>query len=365
MTMSSPTESLLSGPPRAVVSRNSDRPCQEVERKSVSVPTVSRWVDWGRWMFRHRGWIFAPLGGILVFQALAKYSQTVWEIGNGISGFYLAAVGFLALGICIRLHVAGRARPGTSSRGVTFEAGQLITTGMYAYVRNPLYLANLTIWAGLALLVGPTWWAGLLVGLAAFFYHTIVLAEEEYLAGRYPSQYADYCRQVPRWIPNLVRVFQIGEAKNPLPFPADEGIVDRALILPESFVSDIARGCGEQPPFRTAEKVALLGSPSPPCRKTFTWRRALFREADSIMLVLMAGWVLAGLGVGRLPWELPPGRLGTIGLGALAAAAVGWGWIKWLKKRSWPMGVPNPAPGASKGVASFCASGSVVASAGD
>ena len=337
MPMSSPTESLLSVPPRAVVSGSRVRLCQEDERTAVSGATVSRWVGWGRWMFRHRGWLFTPLGGILLLQALATYGTGGLHQQGGAITRWGASAGLLVLGLAIRVYVAGRARPGTSSRGVTFEAGQLITTGMYAYVRNPLYLANLMIWAGLALLAAPMmWWAGLLVGLAGGVYHLIVLAEEEYLAARYPAEYARYRHEVPRWLPRLPRLFRTGRSKNPSSlFPKERGrdgavVVKVVGISDREDVWDKSLSSQNLPILPNRTESAAHSEPR------FTWRRALFREADSLMLVLLAGWLFAGLGLGKLPWQMFSGTVGPLGLGLLAAAAIGWGWIKWLKKRSWP-----------------------------
>lgn len=79
----------------------------------------------------------------------------------------------------------------------------LVVTGVYRFVRNPMYLAVLAIILGQALLFGS-------VGLV--LYGVIVLAmvfafvkgyEEPTLAGTYGEQYLDYRRNVPGWWPRL------------------------------------------------------------------------------------------------------------------------------------------------------------------
>lgn len=339
----------------------------------------SRWAAWGRWLFRHRGWIFVPLGGILVLQALARYSLADGSAGEGFSVAHLGVAGILGLGLLIRLQVAGRARPGTSSRGITFEAGQLITTGMYAHLRNPLYLANLLIWAGLGLLVGPPWWVTVLVAGAALAYHLIVLAEEEFLLARFGSSYIDYCRQVPRWIPKPIlrtppwgpatrilrknRFFSRWIADSPLVTESGSASQGSAPQV-ESAVKFYSSNPG--PPFRrnlycpskqgplwpSAEKSSepvqglLPSAYAAPEGHCFTWRRAMFREADTLMLVGLAGWFFIGLSAGRLPWQWTEGFLAGLWQWSPGVAALGWGWIKWLKKRSWPSKFSNP-PGFS------------------
>jgi protein-S-isoprenylcysteine O-methyltransferase Ste14 len=79
----------------------------------------------------------------------------------------------------------------------------LVVTGAYRFVRNPMYLAVLTIILGQALLFG-SW------GLA--IYAAIVLAtvvafvkgyEEPTLTDTYGEQYLNYRRNVPGWWPRL------------------------------------------------------------------------------------------------------------------------------------------------------------------
>jgi protein-S-isoprenylcysteine O-methyltransferase Ste14 len=79
----------------------------------------------------------------------------------------------------------------------------LVVTGVYRFVRNPMYLAVLAIILGQALLFG-SWWLVL--------YAVIVLAavvafvkgyEEPNLTSTYGEHYLDYRRNVPAWWPRL------------------------------------------------------------------------------------------------------------------------------------------------------------------
>jgi hypothetical protein len=74
---------------------------------------------------------------------------------------------------------------------------------MFGHSRNPLYVANLLLFLGLAIVHNG--WAMYLIVLPFFLvaYHCIVAAEEEYLRGRFGEAYDDYCRRVPRWVPSL------------------------------------------------------------------------------------------------------------------------------------------------------------------
>ena len=82
-------------------------------------------------------------------------------------------------------------------------AGMLIQNGLYAHTRNPLYLGNLLIMTGLALIVNaPAWHLLALPGFISVYW-AIVLAEENLLHRQFGRVYGDYCRRVPRFLPTL------------------------------------------------------------------------------------------------------------------------------------------------------------------
>lgn len=82
-------------------------------------------------------------------------------------------------------------------------ANALVEGGIFGHSRNPLYLANMLILLGLAI-VHNGWVMYLVVlPLFAFAYVAIVRAEEQYLGVRFETAYDAYCRRVPRWVPRL------------------------------------------------------------------------------------------------------------------------------------------------------------------
>jgi protein-S-isoprenylcysteine O-methyltransferase Ste14 len=79
----------------------------------------------------------------------------------------------------------------------------LVVTGVYRFVRNPMYLAVLTIILGQALLFG-SWWLVLYAGLVLAMVVAFVKGyEEPTLTGTYGEQYLEYRRNVPGWWPRL------------------------------------------------------------------------------------------------------------------------------------------------------------------
>jgi len=76
---------------------------------------------------------------------------------------------------------------------------KLITTGVFAYTRNPIYVAFAAILVG-QFLIFPNWLLLLYVGAATWLFNRQVLREEAFLKQHYGQQYADYCQRVRRYI---------------------------------------------------------------------------------------------------------------------------------------------------------------------
>src|SRR5207244_12763788 len=113
----------------------------------------------------------------------------------------IASCALVLLGLALRGWAAASA--GGHTRTLAIEAPKLATGGPYAHVRNPIYLGNFILGLGMIGLIGDPW---LLVPhfiFFAFFFATVVRAEEDFLARQFGEEYARYRRAVPRFFPAL------------------------------------------------------------------------------------------------------------------------------------------------------------------
>ena len=80
---------------------------------------------------------------------------------------------------------------------------ELVVTGLYHYVRNPIYVGVLSIFLGHFLWFG--YWSLLIYTLIALIgvHFFIILYEEPTLKRKFGAAYEDYLKRVPRWIPRL------------------------------------------------------------------------------------------------------------------------------------------------------------------
>jgi protein-S-isoprenylcysteine O-methyltransferase Ste14 len=80
----------------------------------------------------------------------------------------------------------------------TERPGGLVTTGVFAHSRNPIYVAFAMILLG-EFLIFPNWILLVYLLAAVWLFHRQVLREEEYLKGHYGEEYRKYCRNVRRY----------------------------------------------------------------------------------------------------------------------------------------------------------------------
>lgn len=92
---------------------------------------------------------------------------------------------------------------------------ELVITGLYCYVRNPVYLGALFVQLGYILWFG----SGIMISYFLFFllaYHLlIVFVEEPVLKNTFGVAYDEYSKNVPRWIPQMRLKSQVAKNRTP------------------------------------------------------------------------------------------------------------------------------------------------------
>ncbi|HEV8201140.1 MAG TPA: isoprenylcysteine carboxylmethyltransferase family protein [Candidatus Polarisedimenticolia bacterium] len=155
----------------------------------------------GNFFFHWREMLFPLVQVLLVF----GFAPRPWPGGASGSGLDVGdALGLLLLflGQGLRMAVIGFAYIKRGGQNRRIHADDLVTDGLFAHCRNPLYVGNVLILSGLFLVHGNPWVVGLGIGFFVFAYIAITLAEEAFLAGRFGAAYEDYLRRVPRFLPN-------------------------------------------------------------------------------------------------------------------------------------------------------------------
>ena len=78
---------------------------------------------------------------------------------------------------------------------------RIITTGIYARTRNPMYLGVITVVLGEAVLFGSSRLLAYAGAVFVAFNAFVLLYEEPAHRRRFGADFEEYCRRVPRWVP--------------------------------------------------------------------------------------------------------------------------------------------------------------------
>jgi protein-S-isoprenylcysteine O-methyltransferase Ste14 len=80
---------------------------------------------------------------------------------------------------------------------------RLVVVGLYRHVRNPMYLAVLTVIAGWSLLYTSAGVVIYMTLVAVVFHLRVIMYEEPTLHRQFGVEWEDYCASVSRWVPRL------------------------------------------------------------------------------------------------------------------------------------------------------------------
>lgn len=219
----------------------------------------------GNFLFRYRNALFPLAFGLVFLPGPRLFADP--------PGVLLLGAAVALLGQALRAATIGLKYVIRGGRERCVYAEDLVTEGLYAHTRNPMYVGNLLILAGIA--VASNSWACVIVAvpLFAFFYACIVAAEEDFLRGRFGPAFEAYARDVPRW-----------------------GI-------------------------RSSGLIQMIRS------TRFSWRRVLVKEYGTPF-----AWISGLCALGLIRGAAAESSLAAVLVAILVLAGVSWGIARWLKK---------------------------------
>jgi len=130
-----------------------------------------------------------------------------WQLGPpllGVVALRWLGVVSIAAGLPVLLDSFARfALQGLGTPAPVAPPSRLVVTGLYRHVRNPMYVAVVSLILGQGLLLGSVTLLeyGGVVWLA--FHLFVRVYEEPTLRATFGADYDRFCARVPRWIPRL------------------------------------------------------------------------------------------------------------------------------------------------------------------
>lgn len=149
----------------------------------------------GNFAFRFRNYLF-PLALPLVLLPGPRLFETYgWAALLGLV-VALAGQAVRAMTIALKYIIRG-------GRDRRVYAEDLVTDGLYAHCRNPMYLGNILMISGVAITSNSWCCVLVVVPLFSFLYLAIIAAEQAYLQQKFGAAFRAYCRDVPGLLPRL------------------------------------------------------------------------------------------------------------------------------------------------------------------
>jgi len=154
----------------------------------------------GRFFFKFRDYLFP-----LVFLPIAIGTKPRVYPGDPRIDLAMDVLGvaIVCAGQGLRAVVIGLAYIQRGGRNKQIYASSLVQQGIFAHSRNPLYLGNLMIVVGLAIIHNGLLMYAVALPFFCLVYASIVAAEELYLREQFGAEYDEYCRRVPRFLLRL------------------------------------------------------------------------------------------------------------------------------------------------------------------
>ena len=120
--------------------------------------------------------------------------------GTGsLSGILFLAIGLITLLWCVRdFYVSGK-----GTLAPWDPPKNLVTVGLYRFVRNPMYIGVILMLLGWAIFTAAPIVAGFALFMATAFYFRVKMHEEPWAESTFESAWLEYKNNVPRWLPQI------------------------------------------------------------------------------------------------------------------------------------------------------------------
>ena len=138
----------------------------------------------------------------LLILLLAAYGvQHFWPLGIGSSsGIKYIGVGVGMLGVGIVVLVSRSFKRAETNIEPWKPTTKIISTGFYAYSRNPVYAGYCLVTIGMGVFLNNFWILISFIPSAVLVYYIAIRKEEAYLEKKFGAEYTHYKTKVRRWL---------------------------------------------------------------------------------------------------------------------------------------------------------------------
>ena len=143
-----------------------------------------------------------PLVYVCVFfiSVLCQRAMPIKHSWFSMPGIVIVGWSLITLGIFLLLTSFWRFLISKNTLIPIRPAQSLQTSGIYAISRNPMYLALLCLYFGIAIFKGNVWTFILAPVVVIIIQIYVIKKEEQYLMRAFGEVYMTYMKKVPRWL---------------------------------------------------------------------------------------------------------------------------------------------------------------------
>ncbi len=146
--------------------------------------------------------VFPPLPFALA-AGVGVLAHVLWEPFRFFPEFWIGhAAGWpLVLAAAVLVVWAQRTMAGAGESSNVYKPNSaIVSTGPYAFTRNPMYLSLTLLCGGISLIVNTVWPIVLLPAVLMVIHHGVIRREERYLERKFGDVYRQYRARVRRWL---------------------------------------------------------------------------------------------------------------------------------------------------------------------
>jgi protein-S-isoprenylcysteine O-methyltransferase Ste14 len=112
----------------------------------------------------------------------------------------IIGIGLLFIGLTLNVLAYRQFQKHQTSHHPFSSPKVLLNKGIYAYTRNPIYLALCIVYAGIVLIVNSVWLLSGLFSLIIALKILVIKEEEMVLHQTFGKEFEQYCKKTRRWI---------------------------------------------------------------------------------------------------------------------------------------------------------------------
>ena len=146
--------------------------------------------------------VLAPPPFIALVIILAGFAAGLIKSIHFIYGTPRFVIGGLLLAVSLAIGLAGflRIKRAGTNIDVRKPTTKVVTDGIYAYSRNPIYVGMVILLFALSVLLNNLWIMIFVPAFVIIMTRGVIEMEELYLEEKFGQEYTDYKKRVRRWL---------------------------------------------------------------------------------------------------------------------------------------------------------------------